>query len=61
MSAKLNEMQNASVGMTVGVIEVLCLQPLNYCKNMIQQVKFCFISFCFLKIETESIQKIYYA
>jgi len=37
MSAKLNELQNATVGMTVGVIEVLCLQPFNYCKNMIQQ------------------------
>lgn len=37
MSAKLNELQNATVGMTVGCIEVLCLQPLNYCKNMVQQ------------------------
>ncbi|KAL7533749.1 hypothetical protein ACHAXR_005432 [Thalassiosira sp. AJA248-18] len=37
MSTKLNEFQNATVGMTVGVIEVLCLQPFNYCKNMIQQ------------------------
>jgi len=37
MSTKLNELQNATVGMTVGVIEVLCLQPLNYCKNMVQQ------------------------
>jgi len=37
MSAKLNEFQNATLGMTVGVIEVLCLQPFNYCKNMIQQ------------------------
>mmetsp|Transcript_25637 Transcript_25637/g.40246 ORF Transcript_25637/g.40246 Transcript_25637/m.40246 type:complete len:267 (+) Transcript_25637:137-937(+) len=37
MSANLNELQNATVGMTVGVIEVLCLQPFNYCKNMIQQ------------------------
>ena len=37
MSTKLNELQNATVGMTVGVIEVLCLQPFNYCKNMIQQ------------------------
>lgn len=37
MSARLNELQNATVGMTVGVIEVLCLQPLNYCKNMVQQ------------------------
>jgi hypothetical protein len=39
MSAKLNEVQNATVGMAVGVIEVTCLQPLNYCKNMIQQGK----------------------
>lgn len=37
MSAKLNEIQNATVGMAVGCIEVLCLQPLNYCKNMVQQ------------------------
>jgi hypothetical protein len=37
MSTRLNELQNATVGMTVGCIEVLCLQPLNYCKNMIQQ------------------------
>ncbi len=37
MSAKLNELENATVGMTVGVIEVLCLQPFNYAKNMIQQ------------------------
>lgn len=37
MSTKLNEFQNATVGMTVGVIEVLCLQPFNYCKNMMQQ------------------------
>lgn len=37
MSTQLNEFQNATVGMTVGVIEVMCLQPLNYCKNMIQQ------------------------
>jgi len=37
MSSKLNELQNATVGMTIGVIEVLILQPLNYCKNMIQQ------------------------
>eukprot|EP00586_Coscinodiscus_wailesii_P018294 CAMPEP_0172494784 /NCGR_PEP_ID=MMETSP1066-20121228/56836_1 /TAXON_ID=671091 /ORGANISM="Coscinodiscus wailesii, Strain CCMP2513" /LENGTH=269 /DNA_ID=CAMNT_0013266039 /DNA_START=143 /DNA_END=952 /DNA_ORIENTATION=- len=37
MSTRLNELQNATVGMTVGVIEVLCLQPFNYCKNMIQQ------------------------
>jgi len=39
MSAKLNEIENATVGMTCGVIEVLCLQPFNYCKNMIQQGK----------------------
>lgn len=37
MSTKLTEFQNATVGMTVGVIEVLILQPFNYCKNMIQQ------------------------
>lgn len=37
MSTNLNEFQNATVGMTVGVIEVLLLQPFNYCKNMIQQ------------------------
>lgn len=37
MSTNLNEFQNATVGMTVGVIEVLCLQPFNYCKNMMQQ------------------------
>lgn len=37
MSTKLTEFQNATVGMTVGVIEVLLLQPFNYCKNMIQQ------------------------
>lgn len=37
MSTKLNEFENATVGMTVGVIEVLCLQPFNYAKNMIQQ------------------------
>ena len=43
MSAKLNELQNATVGMTVGVIEVLCLQPFNYCKNMIQQVSQCLL------------------
>jgi hypothetical protein len=37
MSTKLNELENATVGMTVGVIEVMCLQPFNYAKNMIQQ------------------------
>jgi hypothetical protein len=37
MSAKLTEIENAMVGMTVGVIEVACLQPLNYAKNMVQQ------------------------
>lgn len=37
MSTKLNESENATVGMTVGCIEVLCLQPFNYAKNMIQQ------------------------
>jgi hypothetical protein len=37
MSARLNELQNATVGMTVGCIEVLILQPFNYAKNMTQQ------------------------
>uniref|UniRef100_A0A6U3NVD8 Mitochondrial carrier protein n=1 Tax=Ditylum brightwellii TaxID=49249 RepID=A0A6U3NVD8_9STRA len=37
MSTKLNEFQNATVGMVCGVIEVFCLQPLNYAKNMVQQ------------------------
>ena len=37
MSTNLNEFENATVGMTVGVIEVACLQPLNYAKNMVQQ------------------------
>lgn len=39
MSTKLNQLENATVGMTVGVIEVVCLQPLNYAKNMVQQGK----------------------
>ena len=37
MSTKLTEFENANVGMWVGIIEVLCLQPFNYAKNMIQQ------------------------
>lgn len=37
MSVKLNEFENATVGMTCGVIEVLMLQPFNYAKNMTQQ------------------------
>lgn len=37
MSANLNELQNALVGATVGMIEVLMLQPFNYAKNMVQQ------------------------
>jgi hypothetical protein len=37
MSTKLTEFENAQVGMWVGIIEVLCLQPFNYAKNMIQQ------------------------
>ncbi|KAG7373870.1 mitochondrial carrier protein [Nitzschia inconspicua] len=37
MSAELDEQQNATVGMTVGMIEVLILQPFNYAKNMVQQ------------------------
>eukprot|EP00588_Corethron_pennatum_P011761 CAMPEP_0194266536 /NCGR_PEP_ID=MMETSP0169-20130528/1408_1 /TAXON_ID=218684 /ORGANISM="Corethron pennatum, Strain L29A3" /LENGTH=267 /DNA_ID=CAMNT_0039007241 /DNA_START=132 /DNA_END=935 /DNA_ORIENTATION=+ len=39
MSSKLNELQNATVGMSVGVVEVACLQPFNYCKVMLQQGK----------------------
>jgi hypothetical protein len=30
-------MQNAIVGVTVGIVEVVCCQPLNYWKNMKQQ------------------------
>lgn len=37
MSSELNELQNATVGMTCGIIEVLMLQPFNYAKNMVQQ------------------------
>jgi len=37
MSSELNEFQNATVGMSCGIIEVLILQPLNYAKNMTQQ------------------------
>jgi hypothetical protein len=37
MAAELNELQNATVGMSVGVVEVLLLQPFNYAKNMTQQ------------------------
>lgn len=37
MSSKLSELQNATVGMIVGCIEVLILQPFNYAKNMTQQ------------------------
>lgn len=37
MSKELNELQNATVGMVVGVVEVLILQPFNYAKNMSQQ------------------------
>jgi len=37
MSTKLNEFENATVGMATGGIEVMCLQPLNYMKNMAQQ------------------------
>lgn len=37
MSANLNEVQNALVGATVGMIEVIILQPFNYAKNMVQQ------------------------
>mmetsp|Transcript_19578 Transcript_19578/g.29729 ORF Transcript_19578/g.29729 Transcript_19578/m.29729 type:complete len:270 (+) Transcript_19578:159-968(+) len=37
MSSRLNESQNGTLGMICGVIEVVCLQPLNYWKNMTQQ------------------------
>ena len=37
MSSNLSETQNATVGMAVGMVEVLILQPLNYAKNMVQQ------------------------
>lgn len=37
MSTKLSGLENAQVGMTMGVIEVCCFQPLNYFKNMKQQ------------------------
>eukprot|EP00518_Triparma_eleuthera_P003781 CAMPEP_0182454134 /NCGR_PEP_ID=MMETSP1319-20130603/900_1 /TAXON_ID=172717 /ORGANISM="Bolidomonas pacifica, Strain RCC208" /LENGTH=265 /DNA_ID=CAMNT_0024652117 /DNA_START=33 /DNA_END=830 /DNA_ORIENTATION=+ len=37
MSTALSELQNATVGACVGVIEVLVLQPFNYAKNMLQQ------------------------
>ena len=37
MSTKLNEVENATVGMACGVIEVIILQPFNYAKNMVQQ------------------------
>ncbi|GMH59496.1 hypothetical protein TrRE_jg1325 [Triparma retinervis] len=37
MSSNLSEAENATVGALVGIVEVLCLQPFNYCKNMIQQ------------------------
>uniref|UniRef100_A0A7S1ZBJ0 Mitochondrial carrier protein n=1 Tax=Trieres chinensis TaxID=1514140 RepID=A0A7S1ZBJ0_TRICV len=37
MSTKLNEFENATVGASVGTVEVLCLQSFNYAKNMIQQ------------------------
>eukprot|EP00980_Cylindrotheca_fusiformis_P003488 scaffold781_cov132-Cylindrotheca_fusiformis.AAC.7 len=37
MSKELRSEQNATVGMTVGMIEVLILQPFNYAKNMVQQ------------------------
>lgn len=39
MSTNLNHFENATVGMTVGIIEVCSLQPLNYAKNMVQQNK----------------------
>lgn len=37
MSTNLNEIENATVGMGCGVIEVIILQPFNYAKNMVQQ------------------------
>mmetsp|Transcript_9571 Transcript_9571/g.17466 ORF Transcript_9571/g.17466 Transcript_9571/m.17466 type:complete len:230 (-) Transcript_9571:36-725(-) len=37
MSQELSELENAMLGMTAGVIEVACLQPLNYWKNAAQQ------------------------
>ena len=37
MCESITTYPSPTVGMTVGVIEVLCLQPFNYCKNMIQQ------------------------
>ena len=37
MATNLNEFENATVGASVGTVEVLCLQSLNYAKNMIQQ------------------------
>jgi len=37
MSTKLNQFENATVGMCAGAIEVATLQPLNYFKNMVQQ------------------------
>lgn len=39
MSTSLNNFENALIGMIAGVVEVCCLQPLNYAKNMIQQNK----------------------
>eukprot|EP00466_Bigelowiella_natans_P005045 jgi/Bigna1/36786/e_gw1.16.149.1 len=37
MSQELSELQNAVLGMTSGVIEVIALQPMNYWKNAAQQ------------------------
>ncbi|GAB5372880.1 hypothetical protein AAMO2058_001702200 [Amorphochlora amoebiformis] len=37
MSQELSEFQNALLGMTSGVIEVVALQPMNYWKNAAQQ------------------------
>ena len=45
MSTKLNEVENAVVGMTVGVIEVLCLQSFNYWKNVRDIYDLCAVFF----------------
>mmetsp|Transcript_13453 Transcript_13453/g.33007 ORF Transcript_13453/g.33007 Transcript_13453/m.33007 type:complete len:270 (+) Transcript_13453:183-992(+) len=37
MSQELSETQNAILGMTAGVLEVIALQPMNYWKNAAQQ------------------------
>jgi hypothetical protein len=37
MSSKLSDGENALMGMLCGSIEISCLQPLNYLKNVSQQ------------------------